>query len=113
MSTTDEEARELAGRWADKCEACKSDRDAPDADAECTDWLGRSTEPLTDAERERLFAWVRERMLGEGDMSASADPKQHLAEAVGLAFDLDDPALSHAEYLDRCWALCKASGWPS
>ena len=114
MSTpATEEARELAKRWADKCDACKSDRNAPDANAECTDIHGRDTKPLWDSERKRLYAWVRERVadwLAAGVASGLEKVGDDAVRAVLLMHVAQDLLMPLAD----CEALIDAAkGWPS
>jgi hypothetical protein len=58
---------------------------------------------LDDAERERLFTWVRGRM-DEYDPSLPTCTREDLAAMVGELLGLDG--------LDA-FALCEAAGWPS
>lgn len=100
---SDDEARDLAARWA----------------VWQTDAV-KLVNQLTDDEREGLFAWVRARMADPAwALIRQADEPEAREEfAHGIAQDLDIVAWESCG--DDCdadytagWVLCKAAGWPS
>jgi hypothetical protein len=123
-----DEARKLAARWAYWQALAKL---PPGAVAGSWAWRPEHKD-LTDAERARLFAWVRARMAGyvEGCLGClepwhwSKDVESDRDEMAGwVAEDLgldgrDDPVQSvtssrHGEpQAPAAMALCEAAGWP-
>lgn len=77
-------ARDLAQRWASKCQACRSDRGAPDCHAECTDSVGRPLPPLTDEARAILFSHVLD-LMAQFETKPRTWAVNHVGVRLGLA----------------------------
>lgn len=88
---TTEEMTALANRWADQCKWCRAAGNPP----ECVDTLERSTKPLDDQERERLFARVRIEMDRAASEHACETVEETVAVAVIELLGSDDPWVGH------------------
>lgn len=119
--------RELAQRWAWWHEQ-KPWLGSPALEKIANETAAATKRPrLAPAERERLFAWVRERMAAEVErrerLRCWPDDVEPGCQWDGLA-DNDREALAHAVMTDLglddlhgehgpAWTLCEAAGWPS
>ena len=111
MSTpTDGEARELAKRWA----AWEAYREA------CAGFVSAqkpSVKRLSRSGTERLFTWVRGRMLAHGRCADPEGAREDWAGDIADALDLwdadDECPRTHALCEAATGGLWREKGWPS